>query len=74
MVGFVKGLGKFQNVKVCTTCTAYNEPKMGDTYVIILGQVLFFVSSLDTSLVLPNQMRENGCVTDNSPKQFTKGK
>ena len=47
---------------------------MGENYVIIFGKVLLFVSSLDTSLVQPNQMRATGCVVYGVPKHFSKGK
>ena len=43
--GFVKGLGKFQYVEVCTQFTSYNDPQTGETYVLIFWYALLFGSS-----------------------------
>ena len=59
---------------MCTTCTAYNDPQTRKTYFIIFFKALIFVSSLEKYLIPNNQVRENGYVVDDVPKQFTKGK
>ena len=71
--GFGEGLGTFQNVEVSTSCTAWDSPD-GETYILVYGQSLFFGDALEVSLVPPNQMRANGLVVDDTPKQFTKGR
>ena len=46
----------------------------GETYILVYGQSLFFGEALEVSLVPPNQLRANGLVVDDVPKQSTKGK
>ena len=71
--GFGEGLGSFQDVEISTTCTAWDSPE-GETYILVYGQSLFFGDALEVSLVPPNQLRSNGLVVDDVPKQFTKGR
>ena len=69
---FSEGMGKFKDIELCTTFTAYYEPKNVETY-ILYADNLIFGQSLETSIVPPTQIRVYGCFVDNF-KAFHQGK
>lgn len=70
---FGKMMGKFDEAKISTCCTAYNDSKSKKTTILVYGQMLFFGTALKTSFCPPNQYRAAGLVVDDVPKQFSMG-
>jgi hypothetical protein len=55
-----------------TMCTAWDAPWQ-QTYILAFPQSLFFGNKLKNSLMPPNQLRANGLIVDECPKQFSNG-
>ena len=67
--GVVKGMGKFQEIDICTNFTAYNEPNTVEAYILLFFKALSFCESFETSLVPSNQLRENSFLLMVSPNK-----
>jgi hypothetical protein len=50
---FLKSLGTVTNVSVVTAAVAYDDPRSGKTYVLLIHQALLF-KGLKNCLLLPN--------------------
>ena len=61
--GFNKKMGPLRDIPIGTCATAYNNPKTGQTYIILFGEMLYFGKRLTHSLLCPNQIRNNGNIT-----------
>jgi hypothetical protein len=48
------------------------ESEEGERYLLIVHEALFFRDDMTESLINPNQLRANGIVVDDCPKQFSK--
>jgi hypothetical protein len=46
----------------------YNDPKMGDTDILILGQSIYLCDKMQSSLLCLNQLRSNGLIADDVPQ------
>jgi hypothetical protein len=53
-----------------TAATAYDDPKTGITYILILGQSIYMGDRMNTSLLCPNQLRTNNIMVDDIPKHL----
>ena len=59
------------NVPIVTAATTYDDPNSGQSYLLVMHQALWFGRKLDTSLICPNQLRDNGIRVDDTPRQFS---
>lgn len=48
------------NVPIVTGATAWDCPSTGSTYILVIHEGLYYGSTLDHSLINPNQIRHNG--------------
>ena len=65
--GFSQDIGKLDNIPVATVCTVWTSPKTGLSYLLILPQVLWFGTKLESSLINPNQLRHFGIRVSDDP-------
>jgi hypothetical protein len=66
--GFGKSVGTIGGVPVCTIAVAYDDPKTGQTYVLVFHQALY-IPDLDVHLINPFQLRNHGLVVNDVPLQ-----
>jgi hypothetical protein len=64
---FSKEYNAICNVPIVKAATAYDDPVTGETFILIMGQALYFGDWLEHSLLCPNQMRANGIEVDDVP-------
>jgi len=64
---FSKYYANRENIPIVKAATAYDDKRTGTTYILILGQALYFEDEVETSLLCPNQMRSNGIIVDDVP-------
>jgi hypothetical protein len=57
------------NVPIGTVATYWESPD-GTPYILIIHEALYFGDRVDTTLLTPNQMRHNGLVVEDVPRQF----
>jgi len=55
--GFHSDLTPISDMPIATVATAWSNPLSGESFILIINEVLYFGSSLDHSLVNPNQLR-----------------
>ena len=67
---FLKSLGSVRKVPIVSAAMAYDDPRSGTTYVIIIHQALHF-QELDHCLLCPMQLRLNDVVINERPKFLT---
>jgi hypothetical protein len=61
---------KTSNVPIATVATLWESPE-GEKLILIIHEALYFGERLKTSTLLtPNQLRANGLVVDDVPRQF----
>jgi hypothetical protein len=68
---FSKEYSAMQNIPIVKAATAYDDAETGETFILVLGQALYFGDQMDHSLLCPNQMRANGIVVDNVPMHWS---
>ena len=59
-----------EDVPVATVATAYDCPKTGKAYVLVINEALYFGDKMRHTLLCPNQLRANGVKVDDCPKQY----
>ena len=59
-----------EEIPVATVATAYDCPKTGKAYVLVINEALYFGDKMNHSLLCPNQLRANGIRVDDCPRQF----
>ena len=64
--GFHESFDSIPDVPVATAATAYTTSD-GTTYILIVNEALYFGSSLDHSLINPNQIRHYGIPVSDDP-------
>jgi hypothetical protein len=67
--------GEYQPLKgipVATVGTVYTDPVTGQQALLIFHETLFFGERLQDSLLCPNQLRDNGVIVHDVPRQFDK--
>ena len=69
---FSESYQPIKNIPIATAATAYDNPDTGETTLILFGQSLFFGDKMASTLICPNQIRENGNVVDDCPRQYNK--
>lgn len=60
------------DIPIATIATAYDCPLNGQVYILVFNEALYFGDRMKHSLLCPNQMRDNGIVVDDTPKQYSK--
>jgi hypothetical protein len=60
-----------KNVPIVQAGTAYDDPNTGKTYILVINQGLYLGYLLPNTLVNPNQIRSNGIVVDDCPKNLS---
>jgi len=58
-------------IPIATAALAWDDPKTGQTYCLILNECLYLGKHLRHSLLNPNQLRANGVRVDDVPRQFS---
>ena len=67
---FSEELKPFKNVPIGTIATAWVDPKTAETFILEFPESLYFGDRLCHSLICPNQLRSNGVVVNDVPRQF----
>ena len=68
--GFASSLGTIKKVPIVSAAIAYDDPRSGDVYILILHQALHF-PELSRCLLCPMQLRLNDVVVNERPKFLT---
>ena len=58
-----------EGIQVATIATAYDN-EWGETIILVMNEALYFGEALSHSLWCPNQLRANGLINEDTPKQF----
>ena len=59
-----------QDVSIATVATMWIHPKNGQPYILIINEALYFGDRVDVTLLNPNQLRANGVIVEDVPRQF----
>ena len=59
-----------EGVPIATVATRWEDPKNGNPYILIFHESLYFGNRLGETLLNPNQMRSNGLIVEDVPRQF----
>jgi hypothetical protein len=65
--GFHKSFDSLSNVPVAQVATAYVHPDTNETFILIVNEALYFGSTMDHSLINPNQIRAFGIALSDDP-------
>ena len=60
----------FKNVPIGTIATAWVDPKTSEMFILVFPESLYFDKRLCHSLLCPNQLRANGALVNDVPRQF----
>ena len=63
----------FKNVPIGTVATSWVDPKTSETIVLEFPESLYFGDRMTHTLICPNQLRSNGVVVNDVPRQFDMG-
>ena len=55
-----KSIEPIENVPIVCGASAYDDPKTGKTYILIINEGLYYRDKLDLTLINPNQVRDFG--------------
>jgi hypothetical protein len=64
---FAKSYEHCTNVLIVKIDTAYDDEKTYITYILIIGQALYFGDEVEATLLCPNQIRSNVVIVDDAP-------
>jgi hypothetical protein len=67
---FLKSLGSVNKVPVVTAAIAYNNPKTGEVFILLIHQALYFPEMINC-LLSPMQLRLNDVEVNERPKFLT---
>ena len=65
--GFHETLDTMKDIPVANCATAWRHPASGRVYILIVNEALYFGSSMDHSLINPNQIRAYGIKVWDNP-------
>jgi hypothetical protein len=68
---FSESLETMKNVPIVTAATAFDDPRTGTMYILILGQDIYMGEQMQSTLICPNQLRANGIIFDECPKHLS---
>ena len=60
----------FGDIPIGTIATSWTNELDGKTYVLCFPESLYFGDRLPTTLLCPNQLRDNGTIVEDTPRQF----
>ena len=66
---FAPGYGA-KSLPVGTTGTVWQDPQTGIDYLLEINQSIYMGNDMPNTLINPNQLRANGLIVDECPKQF----
>ena len=58
------------DVEIATAATLWHDPETGRPIILIINEALFFGDELGETLLNPNQMRDNGLIVEDAPRQY----
>ena len=64
---FLKSLGTVKRVPIVTAAIAYDDPRSGEVFILIIHQALYF-GDMSHCLLCPMQLRLNDVVINEQPK------
>jgi len=67
---FIKSLGSIKRVPIVSAAVAYDDPRSGKVFILIIHQALHF-PEMKRSLLCPMQLRLNDVVVNERPKFLT---
>jgi hypothetical protein len=59
-----------KDIPIATVATAWDDLAGGPTVILVVNEALSFGDRMNHSLLCPNQIRANGLVVNDVPKQF----
>ena len=62
----------FGSIPIGTVAMAWTNPATGERLVLVIHEALYFGDRLHHTLICPNQVRANGIVVNDTPRQFDK--
>ena len=65
--GFHDDFVPVPDVPIATVATAWSDPLTGRGYILIIHEALYFGSSMNHSLINPNQLRHYGVIVHDNP-------
>jgi hypothetical protein len=68
---FLDSLGKATKIPIVTAALAYDDPRSGETTILVGHQVLYF-EQLQHNLLCPMQLRMNGVDVEETLKHLVK--
>ncbi|MGH7974081.1 MAG: hypothetical protein ACREBR_01045, partial [bacterium] len=71
--GFHDSFNNLKDIPVATTATAYDHEGLQETLILVVHESLYFGTSMEHSLISPNQLRSNNLVVDTCPRQYSQG-
>jgi len=60
-----------EEIPIIRAALAYDDPVTGETFILMVGQALYFGDKLKHTLLNPNQMRANGVIVDDVPRHLS---
>jgi len=69
---FSESYKPINSLPIAMAATSYYDPDNGETTLILFGQSLFVGNKTASTLICPNQIRENGNVLYDCPRQHNK--
>jgi hypothetical protein len=67
---FSEKLSAVKDIPIATVAMIWEDPRIGEMWLLIIHEALYFGSSLQESLLCPNQLRAHGIKVDDTPVQF----
>ena len=64
---FSDSFSPINNILVVQGATAYDCPHIGQTYILLINEGLYFGTSMNHSLINPNQLRHFGTIVQDNP-------
>ena len=69
--GFHSNLGAITGVPIAQVATAYDTAEH-ETFILVFNEALYFGQTMETSLIPPQQVCDNGLVCDPLPRQYSR--
>lgn len=60
-----------EEIPIVKAALAYDDPMTGETFILMIGQALYFGDKLKDVLLNPIQMRANGVIVDDVPRHLS---
>ena len=64
---FSDSFSPINNIPIVQGATAYDCPHTGQTYILLINEGLYFGTSMNHSLINPNQLRHFGTIVQDNP-------